>query len=223
MQDGQRVQRRAVISIIFHELDYPEADVEQRIYYHRFCDTGCDFYKHLKAKKDPKHYKKETTKDGNGNQVPWKKGIFAGMDTVQPLAFKQLCETVVSFANPTLISRCQTLRTTNANESAHSKIFTVLNKRKYHGHERFKFGCQHVILAHNFGHLNSSFLHVLGTLSRTAVTDLAYMDREAVRNASRRYADPRQWGKQGGGTGISHRKKGISACSVTIAWWQQYW
>ena len=207
MKDGQIIQRRAVLSIIFHELDYAEADLDQRTYYHRFCDTGCDFVKHLKAKKDPQLYKKETTKDSDGNQVPWKKGVFAGMDSVVPLAFKQLCETVVSFANPTLISRCQTLRTTNANESIHSKIFSVINKRKKHGHERVVFGCQHVILAHNFGHLNSSFLHVLGTLSNTAATDLAYRDRESTRNASRTYANPRQWGKQGGGTGISHRKK----------------
>ena len=207
MKDGQKIQRRAVLSIVFHELDYAEADIDQRIYYHRFCDTGCDFFKHLKAKKDPKLYKKETTKDYNGKQVPWKKGIFAGMDTVEPLAFKQLCETVAAFANPTLISRCTTLRTTNANESMHSKIFTVINKRKKHGHKRFVFGCQHVILAHNFGHLNSSFFNVLGTLSMTAAADLAYMDREAVRNASRRYAEPRQWGRAGGGTGISHRIK----------------
>ena len=207
MSDGPEAQRRAVLSIIFHELDYQEADVEQRLYYHRFCDTGCDFFKHIQAKKDPSQYKKDTTRDTQGKKVPWTKGIFAGMDTVVPIAFKQLCETVVAFANPTLISRCKSLRTTNANESLHSKIFTVINKRKYHGYDRFIFGCQYVILAHNFGYLKSSFLHVLGTMSKRATIDLAYKDRETIRNARHVYADTRQWGKQGGGTGISHRVK----------------
>ena len=44
-------------------------------------------------------------------------------------------------------------------------------------------------------------------MSERAATDLAYKDRETIRNARRVYADTRQWGKQGGGTGISHRMK----------------
>ena len=69
------------------------------------------------------------------------------------------------------------------------------------------FGCQYVILAHNFGYLNSSFLHVLGTMSERAAIDLAYKDRETIRNARHVYANTRQWGKKGGGSGISHRIK----------------
>ena len=52
-----------------------------------------------------------------------------------------------------------------------------------------------------------SYVWERGCLLETAAVDLAYMDREAVRNASRRYAEPRQWGSAGGGTGISHRIK----------------
>ena len=44
-------------------------------------------------------------------------------------------------------------------------------------------------------------------MSKRATIDLAYKDREAIRNARHVYADTRQWGKQGGGTGISHRVK----------------
>ena len=44
-------------------------------------------------------------------------------------------------------------------------------------------------------------------MSERATIDLAYKDRETIRNARHVYADTRQWGKQGGGTGISHRIK----------------
>ena len=208
MAGGTYEQRRAVLSVAYHELDYPEAEpTQQRVYYHRFCDSGCDFFKHMQETEDPLTYEKHTTKNNRGEEIPWDHGIFAGMDLLFPLAFKQLCSQLLVMANPNLISRCHTLRTTNGNESLNSKVFAVIQKRKHHKKPRVTFALQQVAMAHNFGHYRASLQHVLGTMGDKAKEGLSYKDRESLRVATRKYLDARQYSAAGSGTGISHRLK----------------
>ena len=127
-------------------------------------------------------------------------GVFAGMDTVFPLAFKQLVQLFQQLGNRQLMSRCNTLRTQNANELLHSKIFGIINKTKYLGSMLFNVGCQLVLLAQNFGILNSSMMSCFGTMSDDAKHGLFLLDNEATRVSKRVWE-----GKSGIGT--SHRTK----------------
>ena len=75
---------------------------------------------------------------------------------------------------------------------------------KYHGASRFQFGCQQVLLNHNFGLFNSSFLHCIGMMGESAKKDLAVLDTDSKRQSMRVWADPKQRASQGH---ASHRKK----------------
>ena len=127
-------------------------------------------------------------------------GVFAGMDTVFPLAFKQLVQLFQQLGNRQLMSRCNTLRTQNANELLHSKIFGIINKTKYLGSMLFNVGCQLVLLAQNFGILNSSMMSCFGTMSDDAQHGLFLLDNEST------CVSKRVWeGKSG--IGARHRPK----------------
>ena len=205
-KDGWMAQRRAVFSILFHELDYNGTTTRQKAYYHRFCREGCDFYNHTVIKKlDPNTFVKSTTKKDYHKIVkPWEGGLLAGLDTEEPLCFKHLCGVFHTIAKKELMMRCKTLRTQNANESLHSRIFNIIHKMKFHGASRFQFGCQQVLLNHNFGLFNSSFLHCIGMMGESAKKDLAVLDTDSKRQSMRVWADPKQRASQGH---ASHRKK----------------
>ena len=87
-----------------------------------------------------------------------------------------------------LLSRCSRLRTTNMNESIHSKLWVLCNKHKNHGLERVRFAAQQVILSHNLGRRRASLLNVLGTMTPSMSHDLDILDRESVCVASRKHA-----------------------------------
>ena len=196
IKDGPVAQQRAVISVLFHESDHKDSTVEQKKYYHRYCDSACDFYRHWKAKLPLEDFKKNTTqayKDDSGisKEVPWEAGIFAGLDYCYPLAYKQLLDHMGMLANLELLSRCGTLRTSNANESIHSKFFKCIDKDKDYGVPRFEFIAEQIALRHNFGYYKSSMLHVFGTMGKRAKVVLQQCDRDAARVSKRVYASIR--------------------------------
>ena len=204
-KDGWIAQRRAVFALLFHELDYIGTTTKQKAYYHRFCREGCEFYRHTVINRlDPNTFVKTTTKDYHNKSKPWEGGMLAGLDTEEPLCFKHLCGVFHTLAKRDLMSRCRTHPTQNANESLHSRIFNIIHKMKYHGEPRFKFGCQQVLLNHNFGLFNSSFLHCIGMMGESAKKDLAVLDTDSKRQSMRVWADPKQRASQGH---ASHRKK----------------
>ena len=92
---------------------------------------------------------------------------------------------------PELMSRCSRLRTTNLNESIHSKLWVVCNKHKNHGLERVRFATKHVILSHNFGRRRASLLNVLGTMTKSMSHNLDILDNESVRVTSWKHVLPR--------------------------------
>ena len=116
----------------------------------------------------------------------WEYGAFAGMDTIFPKAFEELVCRFRDMGCPELMSRCSRLRTTNMNESIHSKLWVLCNKHKNHGLERVRFAAQQVILSHNLGRRRASLLNVLGTMTPSMSHDLDILDRESVRVASRK-------------------------------------
>ena len=122
------------------------------------------------------------------------------MDSIYPKAFAELVVRFREMGCPDLMSRCSRLRTTNLNESIHSKLWVVCNKHKNHGLERVRFAAKHVILAHNFGRRRASLLNVLGTMTKSMAHNLDILDNESVRVASRKHVLPRS-------SSTSQRKK----------------
>ena len=208
-QEGPEAQHRAVMSVVYHECDHPQTSLAQREWYHRYCDDGCGYQQWVKSGKSGETYSKKSYTDAQGRLHDWKHGIFAGLDTAYPLAFKQLVYIFDRLGNRELMARCRSLRTQNANESIHSKIFNIIKKIKDHGSDRFNFGCQQVMLDHNYGVLNASLLNCLGTMSSSARQGHDYLLREGTRSSKRVYEGKRTWENKGGttSTGITHRKK----------------
>ena len=208
IKNGMIAQRRAVFAILWHECDHKDSTIEQKKFYHRFCDSRCHFFKYWQEKKPLEKYEKNSTvgyKDDTGELVkkPWVAGIFAGMDTSYPLAFEQLIDHTEIVANCDLLSRCGTMRTTNANESIHSKIWGPLLKIKHHGVDRVKHGIEQVVMVHNFGHYRGSLLHVLGCMSAAATKALKQADKDAERVSKRVYRRFREGNRRG----KTHRPK----------------
>ena len=208
-QEGPDAQHRAVMSVVYHECDHPQTSLAQREWYHRYCDDGCGYQQWVKSGKSGETFSKKAYTDAQGKLHDWKHGTFAGLDTAYPLAFKQLVYIFDKLGNRELMARCRTLRTQNANESIHSKIFNIVKKIKDHGSARFNFGCQQVMLDHNYGVLNASLLNCLGTMSTSARQGHDYLVREGNRSSKRVYGGKRTYESKGGttSTGISHRKK----------------
>ena len=204
-QDGPEAQHRAVMSVLYHECDHPQTSLEQREWYHRYCDDGCGYKQWVSDGKSGDSYKKTHYKDAQDNLHEWKHGIFAGIDTAYPSAFVQMVVIFDNLGRRELMERCRSLRTQNANESIHSKLFYILLKIKDHGSPRFKFGCQQVALDHNFGPLKASLLNCLGTMTPQAHIGYINKIKQGTRSAKRVYENSK--GGNSINRGSSHRKK----------------
>ena len=203
--EGPEAQHRAVMSVLYHECDHPQTSLAQREWYHRYCDDGCGYQQWVRSGKPGENYAKKSYMDAQKQLHDWEHGNFAGVDTAYPSAFRQLVYVFDKLGNRELMARCRTLRTQNANESVHSKVFNILKKIKDHGPARFKFGCQQVMLDHNYGVLNASLLNCLGTMSTSARVGHENLVKIGTRSSERVYE--RSKGGSSTSTGISHRKK----------------
>ena len=185
--DGPAIQSRAVRGVLNHELDHKDTTGDQRKHYHRFCDAGCGFNKWLATGGTAQTYCKTTYKDFAGKEVPWDSGVFAGMDSIFPEAFRELEEIFEVIGDQSLMSRCSTVRTQNINESIHAKIWAICSKHKMHKHARFIFAAQQVVLNHNLGIFGASLLNVLGLVSPEVAKGLQGLDCRSLRSAERKW------------------------------------
>ena len=176
-----------MLSIVYHELDHSFTTPAQKHFYHRLCDDSCGFKKWLQLGNTAETYDKQTTKDHKGRHKVWNAGVFAGMDTIFPGAFGELVDHFKKIGHPDLMRRCSKIRSTNINESLHSKFHNIAKKLKMHNMERYTFAAQHSVLSHNFGHLAASLLNVFGTMTEGVSQELRVLDRESVRVAKRKH------------------------------------
>ena len=104
-------QKRAVMSVPWHELDYKESTLEQKEKYHSYCDRGtgswCQYQAHCAAGQRPEDFVKDTTKElGSKDPVPWSHGMYAGMDCLYPQAWAELVYHFEALSCDELMSRC---------------------------------------------------------------------------------------------------------------------
>ena len=196
---------RAVMSIPWHDADHIDTTLEQKEIYHDLCDKGSDSrcrYQKWKADgRDPASFRRQFRWDLQGREVEWKRGFFAGMDTLYPYAWEELLlHWKRNLANPILMSRCMKLTTTNINESLHQKASLLLHKCKSHSTERCEFGAKHLVLSQNFGYVRSSMMNVFGWVSGHVHKGLSWKDRLSVESAMRKH-------KLGENTTAQHRQK----------------
>ena len=185
IDQGTAVQSREVFAILFHQLDHIETTVPQRKHYHRFCGQWCDFVKWTNDGNSPESYAKPDYNIPGEPKKAWTRGIFAGIDTLYPLAFRQLVGKFRLFASQDLMARCSISATTNMNESLHSRYHTIVSKHKMHRLPRIKFAAEQVMLTANFGQQKSNLGNVFGTKSAVAEHDLEILQRESHRVSER--------------------------------------
>ena len=113
--EGVLSQCASVMSVLFHEMDHRETSTEQKEYYHRFCggNPECDFISWIRAGKTADTFTK-TKFTPLGKEVDWDGAEWAGMDTIYPDAFEEFVGIVDHLGREDLMSRCTTLRTSNA-------------------------------------------------------------------------------------------------------------
>ena len=185
IDQGTAVQSREVFAILFHELDHIETTVPQRKHYHRFCGQWCDFVKWTNDGNSPESYAKPDYNIPGEPKKAWTRGIFAGINTLYPLAFRQLVGKFRNFASQDLMARCSMSATTNMNESLHSRYHTIVSKHKMHRLPRIKFAAEQVMLTANFGQQKSNLGNVFGTKSAVAEHDLEILQYESHRVSER--------------------------------------
>ncbi len=160
-------QKRAVMSVPWHELDYQESTPEQKEKYQAHCKAG----------RPPEDFVKDTTTElGSKDRVPWSQGMYAGMDCLYPHAWAELVYHFEALSCDELMSCCSRQQTTNMNESIHQKVALMLHKCKSHTTERIEFGTHSLMLSQNFGYLKSSLLNVFGWMTENTSKGLKAKD-----------------------------------------------
>ena len=130
---------------------------------------------------------KETANWVGAGCQKWVRGIFAGIDSQYPLAFRELVVKFREFGKQDLMLRCSLPVTTNANESMHARFHLMASKAKHHDLARLQFAGDQVMLNSNFGLQNANLDSVFGTRSTVAEHDLAVSQRQSHRVAERRH------------------------------------
>ena len=122
VDNGPDSQATAVKAVLYHEMDYPEANIDERAEFHQYCGEWCP-YKEWENKKKPLSDFKRDKKDIHGNVIRWEGGILANFKNKYPDAFEELLDIFVLLGNPELMSRCTRMITQNINESLHAKLW----------------------------------------------------------------------------------------------------
>ena len=177
------MQSRQVFALLFHELDHRWTTGPQREHYHRFCGSWCAYRTWIDEGGHPDEYSKETANWVEAGCQKWERGIFAGIDTMYPLAFRELVAKFRILGNQELMQRCSIPVTTNVNESMHARFHLMASKAKHHALDRLMFAGQQVMLNSNFGLQRTNLDCVFGTRSNLAEYDLGISQRQSHRVA----------------------------------------
>ena len=183
---GPEAQAKAVKAVFYHEQDYPDSSVEEKIEFHQFCGSWCKV-KSWEHQEKPLEEFTRTKRDIHGNEQVWEGGLLAKFKIQHPEAYDELLGIFVKLGDEQLMSRCGKVVTQNINESIHSKMWRYCLKTKKHTKKRYIFGAQHVIMSHNFGHNAASLHHILGTMTKPLDETLKYEDIVSRRAAERKH------------------------------------
>ena len=184
---GPQAQSVAVKAVLWHNLDRPDATVDQRKRYHEHCSATWCHYQQFVAHSPPEAYIRLTDRNKDGSLKPWTGGYYARLDLDYPDAFQGVQDIFENIGCITLMKRCAKKVTQNLNESLHSKLWRRVLKFKKHGKKRYKFACFMTVLVHNFGHEKGSLLHCLESMTKPAELDLRKKDRDSIRVAARQH------------------------------------
>ena len=179
---------QAVQAVLWHNLDHPEATVQQRHTYHQYCTKPCPYIKHISQNKLAADYVRPTKhRDINNKKQTWTGGYFAKIDTIYPRAFIKLLTLFKTLGSEQLMQRCIKNYTQNMNESMHSKLWRTVLKFKAHTIDRYIFACRMLVLVHNFGHERASILYILDMMTQTVFNHLLQKDKDSIRNSKKEH------------------------------------
>ena len=117
---GPEAQSLAVKSVLWHNLDRPDATTEERKRYHEFCNSSWCDYQQWVASNPPEFYVRLHDRAKDGTQIPWKGGHYARLDLDYPDAFQGVQDIFETIGCITLMKRCGKKVTQNLNESVHA-------------------------------------------------------------------------------------------------------
>ena len=181
-------KKKAVMAVLYHGLDYPDSSIADKIRYHQHCGDWCYFIQWQDSDQPLEDLRKTTTKDSQGNVIPWTGGVYANLDLQYPDAFNKLKAIFENqLASEGLLSRTQKAVTQNSNESSHQKVWNMVKKCKKHKYTRINFACMHVVTENNFGKQKASLFHKMGGMTLDAKILLKNSDKASIRVAKRRY------------------------------------
>ena len=184
---GTAMQTKQVFAILFHELDHQWTTDDQRSYYHQYCGSWCRFRKWIKDGESAGSYSHVDSSWVEDKNKAWKQGIFAGIDTLYPNAFRELVAKFRILGKQDLMDRCSIPVTTNMCESIHARLVDIVSKDKAHSLARIMFAAKQVMLTSVLGLLKSNLDCVFGTISNLAEHDTVISQRHCHRVARRRH------------------------------------
>ena len=111
-------------------MDNQRVTLRDKVKYHQHCGDWCGFIKWHSTDQPLEDYKKLTTKDKKGKEIPWTGGVYPKMEKDFPHAFKELEAIFDNLGNPELMARTLTMATQNSNESVHLKVWNYCRKGK---------------------------------------------------------------------------------------------
>ena len=185
LDQGPAVQSQQVFAVLFHELDYKWTTDTQRAHYHQYCGFWCKLQAWIRAGKPAADYSHDTSNWLDEKNKPWERGIFAGIDTMYPNAFRELVTKFRSLGSLDLMKRCSLSVTTNLSESAHARLHAIAKKSSHRGLQRLMFAGHQIMLNSSLGHQKASLDCVLGTRSALAKLHLDNKQKESLRVAQR--------------------------------------
>ena len=182
--EGVGVIRNNIFATYHHHSAFPFCSDNHL--HHRLCPEGegswCPYQKALAEKRDP-------------NQFQKKRGLFSRMSSKGRAEVLKIYE---ALTNETLLLKCQKGHTQNINKSLHSKLWSKVQKHKYHGKSRLLFLAQTTALDHNWGYEKASLLNRLGVgTSEEYLSVLRQQDSERSRHSlqkSKKRQEPKDAG-----------------------------
>ena len=186
--DTVESKMQAVQAVLWHNLDHPDATIEQRHTYHQYCTSPCPYIQWITAKKSANDYVRDVKhRDLHDNAKTWTGGYLKKLDTTYPNAFIKLQTLFKTLGSEQLMQRCMSSYSQNMNESMHSKLWRMVLKFKSHSTKRYIFACRMLILVHNFGHEKSSILYVIDMMTQSSYNYLVQKDNDSLRNSKKEH------------------------------------
>ena len=175
----------AIRAIPRHYLDHRHASYEERVsFHHQFCDKSfCNFMK-CDGEEAKRQYKIQNKRgvDVDGDLYKDNPDRGQGMDE----AYQKIIDAFDGFSSPVTMSRCTRLQNTNINESAHARLYRLLDKTKFYGNDHVVFCVQEVINIHNHGYEDGSLLNKSNfDMTQKELNTLKYKDNRMMKKAEK--------------------------------------